>query len=71
MVEKIYPSNTNFFLMKVRDANRTYKSLKAQHIIVRNRHQYVENCLRITVGNSEENNQLIKALKNEKSTVFR
>jgi len=71
IVEKIYPSDANFLLVKVKDANGLYKKLIEQSIVVRNRNSVslCGNCLRITVGTEEENNFLIEALKNETSTL--
>ena len=66
IVVQIYPSNANFFLVEVKDANRVYQSLVDKKIIVRNRNQVVRNCIRITVGNNSENQQLITALKTMK-----
>lgn len=63
MVNKIHPSEANFFLVEVTDANAVYEYLKKRKIIVRNRDSVVRNCLRITVGNPEENQRLITALK--------
>jgi histidinol-phosphate aminotransferase len=62
-VKKIHPSEANFFLVEFTDANAIYDYLKSQKIIVRNRDGVVRNCLRITVGNPEENERLITALK--------
>jgi histidinol-phosphate aminotransferase len=62
-VEKIYPSDANFLLVKVKNADYIYNSLVSKNIIVRNRSRVVENCLRITVGKKSENDQLISALK--------
>ena len=64
-VEKIYPSDANFLLVKVNDANAIYLYLQTKGIIVRNRHkvQLCGNCLRITVGTPEENASLFEALK--------
>ena len=61
--EMIYPSDANFLLVKVKDANHIYEHLVGMNIIVRNRNQVVKNCIRITVGKPSENNKLIKALK--------
>ena len=68
-VLEIYPSNTNFFLLRVTNANALYQQLLEQRIVVRNRHSVVRNCLRITVGTPEENNALINALSYEKSPL--
>lgn len=65
-VEKIYPSDANFLLVKVNDANGIYKYLQERGIVVRNRHkvQLCQNCLRITVGTPAENAEIFEALKN-------
>ena len=67
-VEKIYPSDANFFLMKVKDASKLYDYLVENEIVVRNRSRDpgCENCLRITIGTPEENQQLLHLLKNYK-----
>lgn len=64
-VEKIYPSDANFILVKVKDANKTYNSLVEKEIIVRNRNSIslCRDCLRITVGTESENKILIESLK--------
>ncbi|MCR5496218.1 MAG: histidinol-phosphate transaminase [Paludibacteraceae bacterium] len=68
IVEKIYPTDANFILVKVQDANKTYQHLVSKGIIVRNRNtvQLCGNCLRITVGKPEENKILMQELKNMK-----
>ena len=63
IVRKIYPSDTNFLLVEVENANEIYSQLIAQQIIIRNRNSIVENCVRITIGTSDENKKLINALK--------
>jgi histidinol-phosphate aminotransferase len=62
-VVKIYPSDTNFLLVKFNDANRTYEELIERKVIVRNRNTHVKNCIRITIGSKEENEILMNALK--------
>ena len=64
-VEKIYPSEANFILAKVDDANKRYDGLIAKGIVIRNRttQPLCENCLRFTIGTEEENKVLIAALK--------
>jgi histidinol-phosphate aminotransferase len=61
-IEKIYPTDANFVLVKVDDANIRYSQLIEKGIVLRNRTTQVllENCLRITVGTKEENEKLIK-----------
>jgi len=63
LVNKIYPSNANFLLMEVADANYLYHKLVEQKIIIRNRNTVVRNCIRITIGTTAENQQLLNALK--------
>jgi histidinol-phosphate aminotransferase len=64
-VEKIYPSDANFLLVKTTDAKAIYTYLVARGIVVRNRSNVTlcENCLRITVGTSKENSELTQALR--------
>ena len=64
VVQKIYPSDANFLLVEMTDANKIYNALVNQKVITRNRHNVVENCIRITVGSPEENQLLIDALNN-------
>ena len=68
LCRKIYPTDANFFLAKVSDANRIYKYLIDCGIVVRNRNnvQLCENCLRVTIGSPQENNELLKALRQYK-----
>jgi histidinol-phosphate aminotransferase len=63
LTEKVYPSDANFLLVKVKDATGIYHSLVDKNIIVRNRSSVIGNCLRITIGKRSENNRLIKTLK--------
>lgn len=64
-VKKIYPSEANFILIKVDDANKRYDELIKKGIVVRNRSSqlHCENCLRISVGTPSENTQLLTKLK--------
>ena len=63
--EKVYPSDANFFLAKMTDANGIYKYLVERGIIVRNRSKVrlCGNCLRITIGTKSENDELLGALR--------
>ena len=63
--KKVYPTDANFFLTKVTDANRIYRYLVERGIIVRNRSKVTlcGECLRITVGLKEENRKLLAALR--------
>jgi histidinol-phosphate aminotransferase len=62
IVEKVYPSDANFLLVKVKNADYIYNTLVNKKIIIRNRSKVIDNCLRITIGKRSENNTLIKAL---------
>lgn len=64
-IKEIYPSDANFILAKVDDANSRYNQLIEKGIVVRNRttQPLCENCLRFTVGTKSENKQLIDTLK--------
>ena len=64
-VKHIYPSDANFLLVKVDDADAVYNHLIADKIIVRNRNRVkgCEGCLRITIGLGGENVKLIESLK--------
>ncbi|MFV8442057.1 histidinol-phosphate transaminase [Flavobacterium sp. LB2P44] len=64
-VEEIYPTEANFILIKVDDANKRYAELIAKGIVIRNRttQPLCENCLRLTVGTEIENMKLIEVLK--------
>lgn len=63
-VEKIYPTEANFVLIKVDDANKRYDDLIAKGIVIRNRttQPLCDNCLRLTIGTKEENKKLMDAL---------
>ena len=65
VTEKVYPSDANFILVKMTDARRIYEYLAGRGIIVRDRSKVMlcDDCLRITIGTPEENNQLLEALK--------
>ncbi len=64
-IQKIYPSDANFILVKVDNANKRYSQLLEKGIVIRNRttQPLCENSLRFTIGTYEENLKLISALK--------
>ena len=64
-ISKIYPSDANFVLVKVDDANKRYNQLIEKGIVIRNRTTQpgCENTLRLTIGTSEENKIVIDTLK--------
>ena len=63
-VKKIYPTQANFILIKVDDANKRYDELIAKGIVIRNRtnQPLCKNTLRLTIGTEEENHKLIHVL---------
>ncbi len=73
-VERVYPSDANFLLVRVDDADAVYDRLIGDGIIVRNRNRVkgCEGCLRITIGREEENEKLLKSLESyEKESIVR
>ncbi len=64
-VQKVYPTDANFILVRCTDAIALYRILAGKNIIVRNRstEPLLKNCLRITVGTHHENEMLIQAVK--------
>ncbi|QKX06517.1 histidinol-phosphate transaminase [Aquimarina sp. TRL1] len=64
-VKHVYPSETNFLLVQVDNANQRYEELLDRGIVIRNRTNQAlcENTLRFTIGTKEENNTLITTLK--------
>lgn len=65
-VEKIYPTDANFILIKVGDPKAVYDYLVKKGVVIRDRSKVAlcEGCLRITVGLPDENKALLKALTN-------
>ena len=63
-VEKVYPSDANFILVKIKDARKLYEFLLTKGIVVRDRSnvKLCADCLRITVGTEEENTALVDAV---------
>jgi histidinol-phosphate aminotransferase len=63
-VEKVYPSDANFLLVRVSNARSVYRHLVGENIVVRDRSTVwlCDECLRITVGTPSENDRLIEAL---------
>lgn len=61
---KIFPSDSNFLLVKMKNAREIYNYLRDSGIIVRDRSKLnlCENCLRITIGSEEENSRLVNTL---------
>ncbi len=64
-VEKVYPSDANFLLVKIKEARKIYEFLLTKGIVLRDRSnvKLCEDCLRITVGTEKENTLLIDAMQ--------
>ncbi|MFI3317767.1 MAG: histidinol-phosphate transaminase [Rikenellaceae bacterium] len=64
-VEKIYPSDANFLLVRVSDADRLYDRLTEGGVIVRNRSKVLgcKSTLRITIGTKSENDRTLEIIK--------
>ncbi|MGL4292486.1 MAG: histidinol-phosphate transaminase [Bacteroidales bacterium] len=62
---RVYPTDANFVLIRVLDADAIYRDLTMQGVIVRNRNKITlcEGCLRITIGTQEENDLLLNQLR--------
>lgn len=71
LIHIVYPSDANFLLVKVENADSIYRQLIEKGIVVRNRTSLVgcHNCLRITIGTVEENNILLKFFKNKNNLI--
>lgn len=65
IVKRVYPSDSNFFLVKMKDAGQVYLKLIEKQVILRDRSKVVlcEDGIRITIGTKEENKKLIEELK--------
>jgi histidinol-phosphate aminotransferase len=64
-VEKVYPSDGNFILVKIKEARKLYEFLLIKGIVLRDRSnvQLCEDCLRITVGTEQDNTLLVDAMQ--------
>jgi histidinol-phosphate aminotransferase len=64
-VEKVYPSDANFILVKIKNARKIYEFLLTKGIVLRDRSsvQLCEDCLRITIGSEKENTILVDAMQ--------
>ncbi len=63
---EVFPSQANFLLMRVKDADSIFEQLKEKNILIKNMNPQgglLKECLRITIGNKDENSALLSALK--------
>ena len=63
IIEKVFPSDSNFLLVRTGNADKIYSELIGRNIIVRNRNRIIPGCIRITVGTKKENDRLLSALR--------
>ena len=65
IIQEVFPSDTNFLLVRFEQCSELFSYLREHGIIVRDRSKLplCENCLRITVGTPEENELLVTAIK--------
>jgi histidinol-phosphate aminotransferase len=68
LVEMVYPSDANFLLIKVADAEAVYRSLLEEKIVVRKRNnvELCNGCLRVTIGTQVENDRLLSSLQRKR-----
>jgi histidinol-phosphate aminotransferase len=62
-IKKVYPTDANFFLVEFENVEKVYEKLLENEILTSKRSPQISNCIRINVGNREENIQLIQVLK--------
>ena len=61
-----YPSEANMLLVRVPDAQKTFEGMRLRKVLVKNvstLHPLLANCLRLTVGTRDENQQMLAALR--------
>lgn len=63
-IKKVFPTDANFFLIEFKDVEKVYQNLLDKEILTSKRAPQIPNCIRINIGNREENIQLITVLKN-------
>jgi histidinol-phosphate aminotransferase len=73
VVLQIFPSDTNFLLVRFKDSEAIYQALISKSVIVRNRNNLVSGCLRISIGTKLEQEKFITVLKritNEEGIIY-
>ena len=61
-ITEVLPSDANFLLVKAKDADRCMQLAEQGGVLIRNFGWQLPGCLRITVGNTEENDRLLESL---------
>lgn len=67
-VKKVWPSDANFFLIEVDDVAKVLHRCQQRHVLLRHFGGALASCIRISVGNADENNQLLRALETLKDS---
>ncbi len=62
-IKKVYPTDANFFLIEFENVEKVYEKLLEKEILTSKRNPQIPNCIRVNVGNREENMQLVQVLK--------
>ncbi len=72
IIQKIYPSDANFVLVKTSNPKAVYSYLSDNKVIIRDRSSIslCKGCLRITIGSSDENIELLKNLKRYEQSII-
>ncbi|WP_284464443.1 histidinol-phosphate transaminase [Chryseobacterium sp.] len=63
-IEKVFPTDANFFLIKMKNVGKVYDMMLEQEILTSRRDPAIPGCIRINVGNRQDNEKLINLLKN-------
>lgn len=62
-IEKVFPTDANFFLIKMKDGKTVYEKMLEEEVLTSQRSPAIQDCIRINVGSREENEKLINVLK--------
>lgn len=65
-IEKVFPTDANFFLIKMKDGTKVYQTMLDEEILTSQRAPAIQDCIRINVGTREENEKLVNVLKTVK-----
>ncbi|MDN3693316.1 histidinol-phosphate transaminase [Chryseobacterium tructae] len=63
-ISKVFPTDANFFLIKMKNIEKVYNQMLEQEILTSRRDPAIPGCIRINVGNRQENEKLVNLLKN-------
>lgn len=63
VIQQVFPSEANFVLFRVENANELYQALINKGVVIRNRSKQINNTLRVTIGTKKENDTFIKLIQ--------